>query len=429
MKTEDLESNKLKGYFKQIIEGKKVEADITVLNSILSTTLGINVTILHPKFKCILPHMLIHFIKCWPGWKKAYQYYSQQITLEDWYQKFKEYLIYKFQYMIKNDCEEVVAMLRYQGVKLVDEVVDKQDVDTQTNHNVEKTIAPFSVEVTGTPKILNSLVFSEGTKDDVFVKQYNVTTLWGPPLNERQLINWPHIEIEFQSNHLHFKRTNKHDFDRCLTFSSEKIFFKNIENFVENIDIIDENIDRKAYTLNAVKEYCNAFIDFVKTKENVLDSSNTINEVETILNDFIFDIKDINMNSIATNTSVIFNIGNSMYARNKIIKTSDRAICFGECITPKMLLSLFSFTAITDPTITSFNHLFNDNNKLSLLITYKCTYCNISFKKSIELWNHLQNAHIMEQPVLCFKCKAQFNVSNLTNNRWFHNCSKASRTE
>lgn len=43
-----------------------------------------------------------------------------------------------------------------------------------------------------------------------------------------------------------------------------------------------------------------------------------LSKVEVILNEFLTDIEEINMNdTMATNTSVVFNIGRAIFLRNK----------------------------------------------------------------------------------------------------------------
>ncbi|CAH1164082.1 unnamed protein product [Phaedon cochleariae] len=422
----------LEDCFRDIIDGKQLVLETDTLNHILRKSLQVNINALKPKVIYVLPFMLVHFIKSWPGWQKNTSYVNKQITLESWYEKFKEYLIFKINYTIKNDIDKASVLLKC--VSIEESVLFKIDNSTQTNPITEKILAPFSIEVSGPPKVLNSLVFCEGVNDgSVVLKEYRVNALWIKKLNTRQLINWPCIEMEFKCRHLHFKRTNTHDFKRCLTFSTEKLFFKKTDNFIEEIDILDQTILRKAYTLNAVKEYCNTYINVLRNHQNTIEWSGTnLKDIETILEDFILDIFDINMNSIATNTSVLFNIGNSIYARNKSIKTSDEAICFQECLKPRMLMSLISFSAIEDDDNPSpFEDLFETNPTTlgSLLpsITYRCTFCVASYSGLNEIWNHLEKTHIMEQPVLCFKCKLQFNIANLTNNRWHHQCKKGLR--
>ncbi|XP_028138409.1 uncharacterized protein LOC114332832 [Diabrotica virgifera virgifera] len=415
----------LESYFKDIIAGKQIETDVNKLQEILEKSIGLSFHNMNPKLKFILPYILVHYIKIWPGWKKTSEYHQQQISFESWYLKFKEYLIYKINFMIKNDYEKGLAMVRYNATVLEEREVSKCDNSTQTSSNADKTTAPFTIEISGPARVLNSVIFCEGEEDTVFVKEYQVPIAWGDQLNIRQLTNWPFVEVNFVSEYLHFKRTNKHQFIRCLTFSTERITFKKSDSFVEEINIIDEHSTRQAYTLNAVREYCSAYISTLKKRNDILNWTGTsFDEVKVIIEDFILDIFALGFNSIATNTSVLYNIGNSVYARNKCIKTSDQSICFGECLTPKLCLSLHAFTAIKDANITSFDDLFLNNDTLLPSITFRCTFCNVSYNNTKDLWNHLKGGHVMEQPVLCIKCKLQIKIEKLTDNRWYHQCSK-----
>lgn len=148
--------------FKEIIEGKPLSLEIATLNNILNKGLGINLNYLKPRVKYILPYMLVHFITSWPGWKKIVHYQKKEITFENWFKRFKEYLIFKMNFMIKNDYDKALALLKHNSVEFEENVVEKTDTSTQTNPNIEKVTAPFSIEIFGPPKVLNSLVFCEG---------------------------------------------------------------------------------------------------------------------------------------------------------------------------------------------------------------------------------------------------------------------------
>lgn len=50
-------------------------------------------------------------------------------------------------------------------------------------------------------------------------------------------------------------------------------------------------------------------------------SDDMLNQIEVILEDLFLDLIDIKTNSITTNTSVLFNIGQYTYDRNKMFKT------------------------------------------------------------------------------------------------------------
>ncbi|KAJ8948121.1 hypothetical protein NQ318_008474 [Aromia moschata] len=429
----ELNSVTLEECFKNIIEGNALELDMNTLNNILRRDLQINFNILKPKVKTILSYMLVHFIKSWPGWQRSNNYMSRLITFENWYAKFKEYLIFKINYLIKNDFEKVSLMLKT-SQPFDESILFKIDDGTQTIPVTEKPQAPYSIEVQGLPKMLNSLVFCKAMHDDIIVKEYKINPL-EEKLTTKQLINWPHIEVEFASKELRFKRKNVHGFKRYLMFSTEKITFKKAEALIEEIDIINEEISRAAYTLNILKEYCKLYGMVLKKHQALLGlTDEAIQEVETVLEEFVSDITEINMNSIATNTSVVFNIGSCIYARNKSVRSSSPAICFAESVTPKMNILLYDFTAVKgENNVTQFELLkeISDSNDKTLIYSilpifkYTCTFCNKIYKNQSKILEHLRRTHCTEQPVLCFTCKLELNITKLAENRWRHQCSSS----
>lgn len=143
----------LQDIFKQVIEGKPLEVDINNIKVIMKQNLMIDISNLKSKLQCVLPYMVVHFIRSWPGWQKSYQYFQKQITFENWFEKFKEYLSFKVAFFIKN----------YGKTLLTDEDYRFKTEGTQTSP-MEKENSPFVLEIRGPPRILNSLVFCEGLK-------------------------------------------------------------------------------------------------------------------------------------------------------------------------------------------------------------------------------------------------------------------------
>lgn len=95
--------------------------------------------------------------------------------------------------------------------------------------------------------------------------------MWPKKLSIRQLINWPNIEIEFNSKELHFKRNNLHEFQRFLGFGTYKQSTKEpTENCIIEMDIIDSSIPRKSYSLNVIKEYCHLYKNLLKSNQRLL---------------------------------------------------------------------------------------------------------------------------------------------------------------
>lgn len=55
-------------------------------------------------------------------------------------------------------------------------------------------------------------------------------------------------------------------------------------------------------------------------------------------------------------------------------------------------------------------------------IVYNCLFCKETALSNFDIWKHLRTEHNMEQPVLCFRCKQQFKITDLSGNRWKHEC-------
>lgn len=159
----------LEACFKQILNGEPVEVDIDNANDLLNS-LNINRNGLHSKIKTVLPFLLIHFIRSWPGWQKSGAYFDKKISFEDWFKKFKEYLSFKLNFLIKNEiqkvCEEV-EQLTFDSSYLFG-----IDNSTQTE-NVDQSEAPYSIEIIGPPRFLNTMVFAES-----FNSKYYFNTIY-----------------------------------------------------------------------------------------------------------------------------------------------------------------------------------------------------------------------------------------------------------
>ncbi|XP_018563395.1 uncharacterized protein LOC108905102 [Anoplophora glabripennis] len=434
LNTDTIEDIKLSGItledcFRSVVEGNSIEFELENLNNILKKDLQVNFYYLKSRLKHVMPYMLVHFINCWPGWQKSGFYINKQITFKSWFAKFKEYLVFKINYLIKNDYEKVSVMLKTNPP--IEDSISKIDNSTQMNIPLEKTVSPYTVEIQGVPKMLNSLIFCEGPKDGIIVREYK-TNPFIENLTIKQLLNWPHVEVEFLSKELNFNRKNMHEFKRFLMLSNEKITFKKIEAFIEEVEIINKQLNRTVYTLNVWREYCNTYIDVLRKHTKIMEITDEyIGDIKALFDELLMDITELNMGSMATNTSVLFNIGSYIYARNKSVRTSGQAVSFAESITPKVNVSLFSFTGLKDEeSDTPFQDLQNalDSTDKDLiqsflpLLKYGCTYCDRYYNNKQQLLHHFKDKHCMEQPVLCFKCKLEMDVGRICSNRWTHQC-------
>lgn len=105
--------------------------------------------------------------------------------------------------------------------------------------------------------------------DGIIIREYK-TNPFIEKLTTKQLINWPYIEVEFLSKELNFNRKNMHEFKRFLMLSNEKITFKKMETFIEEIEIINKQLSRTVYTLNVWREYCNTYIEILRKHQKIL---------------------------------------------------------------------------------------------------------------------------------------------------------------
>ncbi|VEN61184.1 unnamed protein product, partial [Callosobruchus maculatus] len=155
-------------------------------------------------------------------------------------------------------------------------------------------------------------------------------------------------------------------------------------------------------------------------------------EVEQLLDELLADISHINVNdSIATNTSVVFNLAINGYARNRSFRRRDDSPCYTEWFNPRVCLSFHEFSGISyNREYSTFYHQELDNSQnlkpLQMYIPklkYSCLFCNKSYMNMSDIWRHLKGEHVNEQPFLCLKCKKEHLVSELTGTRWAHSCS------
>nr|CAH7720818.1 unnamed protein product [Callosobruchus chinensis] len=149
-------------------------------------------------------------------------------------------------------------------------------------------------------------------------------------------------------------------------------------------------------------------------------------EVEQLLDELLSDISHINVNdSIATNTSVVFNLEMNGYARNRSFRRRDDSPCYTEWFNPRVCLSFHKFSGISyNREYSTFYHqeLENSQNLEPLQmyipeINYSCLFCNKSYTNMSDIWRHLESVHVNEQPFLCLKCKKEHLVSELTKTR------------
>jgi len=177
-------------------------------------------------------------------------------------------------------------------------------------------------------------------------------------------------------------------------------------------------------------------------------------EFEAIFSEYLADIKEANIynTTMCTHVSVGYHISKSNYLRCKkmvnshaeINQAHKNAISYYEIIIPQVDFALNNFTAVQDLTDTekitfqSLNQIYksvgikydvNINNlKFNIhntSVIYSCTLCSKTFSGLyglVGIMSHFNLTHKLEQPLLCAKCRKQYQLQFITGQRWKHNC-------
>lgn len=164
---EDCESTKnksddilsLENCFSKIIGGEAIEIDLSNAYNFLNE-LQVNCNNLQPKSSTVLPFLLVHFIKSWPGWQKKTAYLNNKITIDSWFKKFKEYLTFKLNFIIKSEIQKMCDDIEQLSIN--NQFLFGIDNSTQTDMSVVKYTAPYSILIEAPPRFLNTIIFMEG---------------------------------------------------------------------------------------------------------------------------------------------------------------------------------------------------------------------------------------------------------------------------
>ncbi|CAG9834222.1 unnamed protein product [Diabrotica balteata] len=417
----------LKRCFQTLVDRKQLNLDTAVLELMLKHEILIDLDKLDRVLAIVLPHMLVYYMKNWPGWQKSPEYYSGKLSFKDWFLKFRQYLSVKLNYLIKNGYSEIMNQ------------EDEAEVHSSEDTVVPPTeMAPFVVNIQGAPKYLSTLVF-DVKKDDITIHRH-LEPEW-TDISLREFVNWPYVGIEFRSSEFAFKRFNKNEYRRWLNLTSCSVAFGAVK-FIEEARIINKETSRSVHTLERIYAYAKQFVQVLSSynmKSKI--STNTLELIEVLLEEFLKDIKEIGINNtFATNTVVVFNIGQQAYIRNKKLENKEanlnRQVGLCEVLIPKMEIQMNYFSALEDTTTahTSFCHL-NEVSRLILenvscctkfipTLIFKCLFCNVQFDTQPCLLNHFQVHHGMEPPFSCNNCNRSFTIPELARSRWCHECKK-----
>ncbi|CAH0564829.1 unnamed protein product [Brassicogethes aeneus] len=414
----------LDSIFISVLNKKTVSITVGTAHKIVSSLCNIPLTY-DAKLRSVIPHMLVHHTKIWPGWQKASKYQSGQLTYEKYFRSFKSYLTYKLVYLAKNDFKIALSQHYSENLAKVENKGGvKVDSETQTEIT-DKEFAPFSLVISTSAYNVNTIIFTEGPNENIMLK-YHLQPNW-PLINMAMLLNWPNINVKFTGYEMVVIRKNVHDISRYLSEPNFPSKPEQVE-FIQEVNAIDNNKHRKSYSLNLMKAYMEKYLEnfegYIKGHGEPKHLRTQIEETKAFFQQFILDIQDININnSMGANSYVVFNIGGNTYTRNKKVRNQP-TLCLFETMTPKVETSLVGFYGVkVNPKGHVSFRTMNPKKFQPPTIEYTCTYCHVRFLNTKSTIDHLYTRHSAEPAVICTKCKKQFELPDLAQNRYAHSCT------
>lgn len=154
----------LKKCFSALVDRKQVNLELDVLKLMLKHELQINTDVLDENLSAVLPFMLAFYIKNWPGWQRAKEYYSGKLNFKDWFEKFRQYIVLRLNFLIKNGYNLAIDMLKNDLKKDKPTSLKGVTLETQgsqTDYTMPKSIAPFTITIECPPMLMGCLIFTE----------------------------------------------------------------------------------------------------------------------------------------------------------------------------------------------------------------------------------------------------------------------------
>ncbi|KAG5895527.1 hypothetical protein JTB14_010671 [Gonioctena quinquepunctata] len=439
-KKDNPKNSGLKKTFTALVDRKQVNLDLEVLKLMLKHELLVNMDSLDENLSSLMPFMLVSYIKNWPGWQRSKEYYSGKLNFREWYEKFRQYIVVRLNFLIKNGYNQAIDMIREDRKNESNQLNPNrsfQEHGTQTDYLAPKGLAPFAISIQCPPKVLSSLVFTD-SGDDIIMRQH--PDLPWIPIGILELINWPHIGVEFLSPELSFKRYNRSEYVRFLNLTNSPLVHEK-PDFIEQVEILDPSNGRNCYTLKLLQSYANQYIDILKSVNKV--SQSFVENVEVIIGQFLKDVEEIDMNNtMASNTSVLFNIGRSTFVRNKKISKGNTSLTgskvevgYSETFVPKMETHLNYFKGVQDISTSEVTFSYLNILKKMLasntdvagstwapVLVFHCLFCNTQYNTHTGILKHLEHEHRIEPNFMCVKCMKPVPISSLAKIRWKHVC-------
>ncbi|KAJ8931590.1 hypothetical protein NQ314_015452 [Rhamnusium bicolor] len=316
IKKDNVKNAGLKKCFTALVDRKQINLDVEVLRLMLRKELQINLDTLDEHLASVMPLMLVVYMKSWPGWQRSKEYFSGKLNFKEWYEKFRQYIVLRLNFLIKNGYGNVVEEIQCDkkneaALRNPNRVCIERG--TQTDNLAPKGFAPFKISIECPPSVINSVVFTDSA-DDIVIRQH--PDIQWSKIDIKQLIHWPNIEVEFSSPELSFRRRSCCEYNRYINFVNTPLTFEKVD-YIDQVEIIDPSNGRNCYTLNMLSCYVTEYLTILKSIASIKEY---VSKIEIIINEFLKDIEEIDMNkTMASNTSVVFNIGRCAFHRNKKI--------------------------------------------------------------------------------------------------------------
>jgi len=394
------------------------------------------------KLMRVLREALLYYISVWPGWQRNKQYFSGQLSYKAWFERFRQYLIFKSNFIVKNVS------------RFSDDVENVKDATVQTdfsNKSIQKRLAPYTLIVGGPPAVLNNVVFLEN-KGNILVKQH-IEKPW-KDLEMSELLNWPHVSVEVRLPDISISRTNTHEWQRFVALGCDVTAIPEVSS-IKHIKRTsgNENCELQPFTYAFIEGYVQQLNQLLTKIPNISDIRRL--ELKTIFAEFLADIKEVGVynTTMCPNISIGYHIGKNKYIRNKKMVSTDldktscglNVINFYEVLMPQVDFVLHHFKTTQD-TAHKSGVAFQTLNKIfyklllekahqeiadfrflvnNTCVVYNCTLCVKNFSgphAHFNLTKHFAQHHKAEQSVLCHKCRRQFDVKTLAGSRWTHIC-------
>lgn len=222
----------------------------------------------------VLVNMLPYYMKIWPGWSKAEEYSSGKLSYNVWYEKFRQYLMYKICYIIK-------SKENYLSETTKKAVTANKSLQTETD-----MYPPFSLHISGPPNILTNMVFLTSNSvyymvliyfffitivaflDDVVVKQHNTKPM--EQIHLKAFLNWPYLSIEVNLPEISLVRVNQHEYQRYLAVPGTLMPSCSSIPFIRHIT--QESDDNMVFTYSYLRAYTTNLLLLLNRYKKVSDT-------------------------------------------------------------------------------------------------------------------------------------------------------------